>query len=55
MSLNITSSKWWKARCMQLDIIEYMSGDLDKKTFLEYMRLDLEELKKLLDEEEKEL
>ena len=46
-------TKWWKIRCMQLDAFDYENGDLDKETFLKYMKIDISELQKVIENEEK--
>ena len=48
------NTRWWKVLCMRLDCYDYLNGDLSKKEFLDYMRIDLEELKKELNKLEKE-
>ena len=27
----ISHTKWWKVRCMALDVLDYLSGDMSKE------------------------
>lgn len=45
-------TKWWKVRCMEMDVLDYLQGDMNKETFIKYMKYDIEWLNKLIEEEE---
>ena len=51
---SLHNTRWWKVVCMRLDCYDYINGDMDKKRFIEFMRIDIDALKKELDKLENE-
>lgn len=47
----LNQTKWWRVKCVMLDCLDYISGDMTKEKFKEYVLIDLEELKKLVEAE----
>ena len=47
----LNQTKWWKVKCLMLDCLDYVEGDMPKERFKEYAMIDLKELMELVEKE----